>query len=414
MFKEKDCKEQDFQHLIEECTNALREGGYSEQNISIHQRNWKRIRIFMDERFLNYYSAPIGELFLDTVSEKNAASRHTYRRSTYLLTDYLFCGKIRKNIVQHINYELPGRIGSAAEDFLASLSAMRRCHRTIKEHRRLLSYFVKHLSIRSINEVREIKEEDVLSFISSTENCKDRRLYTMRLFCRYLYRQGLLEKDIEYVIGRNPYPVREKLPSIYDAVEIQAIESSIDQASPVGKRDYAVILLATRLGLRASDIASLEFDNLDWDRNIIRLTQCKTKREIELPLLANVGEAIVNYLKFGRPVSVSQNVFLTANAPYRTIDGLLVSSIVRRHIYSSKVDVRNRKIGSHAMRHSLASQLLCKGTTLPVISDVLGHANTQTTMTYLRVDMKALMNCTLKVPIVSTDFYNQKGGIFYE
>ena len=368
----------------------------------------------MEEHSINDYSAPVGESFLDAVSKKFASSRHTYRRSVYLLTDYLSCGKIRKMIVPRINYELSGAIGAVAEDFIRSLTAMRRSKCTIEAYRRMLSYFIKHLSIRSVVEVSEIKEEDVLSFLSSTDNSKDKRLYEMRMFCRYLYGQGLLERNVEYVIGRNPYSAREKLPSVYDADEIKTIEKSIDQASPVGKRDYAILLLTTRLGLRASDVASLQFDNLDWDKNLIRLEQSKTKREIELPLLTDVGEAIINYLKFGRPVLDSQNVFLSANAPYRTIDCLSISQIVRRHICSSKVDVSNRKIGTHAMRHTLASQLLCNGTALPVISEVLGHSSTQSTMTYLRVDLKALMNCSLNVPIVSIDFYNQKGGIFYE
>ena len=102
----------------------------------------------------------------------------------------------------------------------------------------------------------------------------------MRAFCRYLYEQKLINKNIDYVIGRNRYIVKEKLPSTYTCEEVLQIESSVNQSTPVGKRDYAMLLLATRLGLRSSDIAGLQFSNLDWDRNIIRLIQYKTKREI--------------------------------------------------------------------------------------------------------------------------------------
>jgi integrase len=174
-----------------------------------------------------------------------------------------------------------------------------------------------------------------------------------------------------------------------------------------------MLLLATRLGLRASDIAGLQFANLDWDKNIIRLTQSKTNREIELPLLVDTGEAIINYLKYGRPVSNSQQVFLSSFAPYRTINWAVVSSSLRRRINASKIDVRNRKIGPHAMRHTLASQLLYNGIALPVISETLGHTTTQTTMEYLRVDINGLINCTLDIPVVPSDFYTQKGGVFY-
>jgi integrase len=235
----------------------------------------------------------------------------------------------------------------------------------------------------------------------------------MRLFCRYLYEQKLIDRNIEYVIGKNSYIAKEKLPSIYDPEEIKQIESSVEQSSPVGKRDYAMLLLATRLGLRVSDIAGLQFNNLDWDKNIIRLVQFKTKREIELPLLSDAGEAIINYLKFGRPHSSSQQIFLSSLPPYNPANGAAVSRAVRNIISLSKVNIRNRKTGPHAMRHTLASRLLHNGVALPVISEALGHKNTQTTMGYLRVDIDGLMKCTLDVPCVPSDFYTQKGGLFY-
>lgn len=368
----------------------------------------------MEENSMKNYNADVGEAFLRLVSEKRASNWKTFRRSVFLLTDFLFCGKIRSRIVQYVNHELPGEIGEAAKNFIALMTSMRRKEGTLYTHQYILSYFIKHLSVRSVFHIIDIKEADILSFIGSVKNSKEKSLYTIRLFCRYLYEQQLIEKNIEYVIGKNRYPQREKLPSVYDAAEIKQIESSVDQSCSVGKRDYAILLLATRLGLRASDIAGLRFENLNWEKSIIHLIQFKTGREIELPLLADVGEALINYLKYGRQVSKSPKVFLSALAPYRSIGWAVVSATIRRIINSSKVDTSNRKIGSHAMRHTLASQLLCNGVALPVISETLGHANTQTTMGYLRVNINGLMNCTLDVPIVSSDFYMQKGGVFYE
>ncbi|MCG8322314.1 MAG: tyrosine-type recombinase/integrase [Cytophagales bacterium] len=188
----------------------------------------------------------------------------------------------------------------------------------------------------------------------------------------------------------------------------------MDRSSPVGKRDYAMLLLATRLGFRSSDIAGLQFANLDWDNNLIGLTQYKTKREIELPLLSDVGEAIINYLQHARPASSEPNVFLSACAPYRPINRLIINGAISRIIIASKVDIRNRKFGPHAMRHTLATRLLSNGTPLPIISEVLGHEATQTTMKYLRVDLNNLQHCALGVPIVAKSFYEQRGGMFYE
>ena len=114
------------------------------------------------------------------------------------------------------------------------------------------------------------------------------------------------------------YKVRkaERILSYFNPSEVHKIEQSIERSSGVGKRNYAMILLASRLGLRASDIAGLHFDNIDWDKNLITLTMQKTQKQIKLPLLADVGNAIVDYLRHGRPQSLFQNVFLSSRAPY--------------------------------------------------------------------------------------------------
>jgi site-specific recombinase XerD len=135
---------------------------------------------------------------------------------------------------------------------------------------------------------------------------------------------------------------------------------------------------------------------------------------IELPLLNIVGEAMIDYIRNGRPKSDSKTIFLTAIAPYTIISVPGISCIVSRIIYKAGIDTKDRHHGSHCLRHSLATRLLKQGTTLPVISDVLGHSDSQTTMTYLNVDINSLLQCSLDVPPVTDRFYMQKGGWFYE
>ena len=102
---------------------------------------------------------------------------------------------------------------------------------------------------------------------------------------------------------------KERIPSYYTTEEIKVIENSVSRSSALGKRNYAMILLASRLGLRASDIMSLKFSDIDWDNDLIRLRIQKTGKTIELPLLADVGNAIIDYLRYGRPASTSQTYF---------------------------------------------------------------------------------------------------------
>ena len=192
------------------------------------------------------------------------------------------------------------------------------------------------------------------------------------------------------------------------------MDTSIEKSSPMGKRNYAIFLLASRLGLRASDIRLLQFNNLDWDQNLIILMQCKTQKKIELPLLNIIGEAIIDYVRNVRPKSDSKTIFLTVHAPYTPISVPGLSSIVSRIIFKAGIDTKTRHHGSHCLRHSLATRLLYQGTTLPVISDVLGHSSSQTTMIYLNVDVNSLLCCSLDVTPVTENFYMQKGGWFYE
>lgn len=407
--------DQEIKSLIGECVAYLREEGYSESRITDYQWLWRDgIVGYMNKNSLVNYNAVIGEDFSDSIPVMSGSYMRTIRRSVNVLTDFLLYGKVRKRIIQYVYHELSGEIGEAAFKFIESQAKLRRSKLTIKTHQRILSYFINHLTLKSVTHVSEIRDEDVLSFISSAHNSKNSCLYSTRMFCRFLYEQKYIDKNVEYVIGRNNFPKREKLPSVYDADEIKRIEDTVGQSSAVGKRDYAMLLLATRLGLRSSDIAGMKFENLDWNRNIICLMQTKTKKVIELPLLADVGEAVINYLKYGRPVSDLQQVFLSAFAPYRPVSIMIINGAVSRTIIASGVDIAGRKFGPHAMRHTLASQLLLNGTSLPVISETLGHSNTQTTMNYLRIDINNLMQYSLDVPLVSTNFYEQKGGMFYE
>ncbi|HWK03358.1 MAG TPA: tyrosine-type recombinase/integrase [Puia sp.] len=407
---------QDINSLTKDCVAWLRENGYSEARIRDYFRLWDTgIRKYMRERSIAIYTTQVGEDFISLpLPFESATYRRAVRRSVAVLSDFLVHGKVSRRIVHRVNYELPGEIGDAAEAFIASQAELRRSMLTLNEHRRVLSYFIQHLLLKSVHHVSKINEQLVLAFIASAQNCKDKFLNTMRLFCRYLYAYKLVDSDIEYVIGRISLPKREKLPSVYTPTEIKQIEKAIDGSCPVGKRDYAMLLLSTRLGLRSSDIAGLQFTHLDWDTNVIRLTQYKTKREIELPLLTDVGDAIITYLKYARPVSNTPNIFLSACAPYHPVNRLIINGAISRIIKASKVDIRNRKFGPHAMRHTLATRLLGNGIPLPVISETLGHTATQTTMKYLRVDLNSIQRCALEVPIVGQGFYEQKGGMFYE
>jgi integrase len=173
--------------------------------------------------------------------------------------------------------------------------------------------------------------------------------------------------------------------------------------------------MAAYLGLRTSDIARLKFENLHWDNSTIVLKQYKTGRNINLPLLPTVGNAILDYVQYGRPISNEQYVFLLATSPFMPVKSGTIANLVCRRFINADLNTKKRRHGGHALRHSLVKELLKNKQTLPVITEVLGHKNTETTRHYIRIDTDSLSKCALDVPTVDPLFYSQGGGsYFYE
>ena len=158
--------EKEIGFLIKECADHLRKEGYSEPRIKDYHRLWRDgIREYMHRNSLPNYSKAIGEDFLDGMPIMSASHMRAIRRSVHVLDDFLLYGKIRKRIVQYVNHELPGELGKVALEFIASQEKLRRSKLTVNEHRRILSYFIAHLTLRSVDHVSDIGEDDVLTFI---------------------------------------------------------------------------------------------------------------------------------------------------------------------------------------------------------------------------------------------------------
>jgi len=222
----------------------------------------------------------------------------------------------------------------------------------------------------------------------------------IRVFLRYLHTEGVMREDLSGEIPSFAYRRQSKLPSALDAGEMAALLSSVDRASRVGKRDYAIILLACRLGLRSGDIRALRFSDIRWERNTIEIVTQKTGKPLALPLLDDVGQAIIDYAKYARPIVNSPVIFQTCNAPIGPLSAPAVSSIVKRYAGKAAIDTApGRHPGPRLLRNTLASALLQENVPLPEISGILTHSDTRTTQEYyLRIDINQLKRCALDPP----------------
>ncbi len=220
----------------------------------------------------------------------------------------------------------------------------------------------------------------------------------LRSFVRHLHGSGRVGDLAAAVIGPKLYAL-EGIPSALRADEIEQVLESVRQdRTPVGLRDYAILTLLSTYGLRAGEITALRLEDIDWAHDRLRILHSKTGVHSELPLLPVAGEAILDYLRQGRPKSVCREVFLCVRAPYRPYPegSNLYSQLVNR-MKAAGVNPKGKK-GPHAFRHAKAAGMMRSAVPLKVIGDVFGHRATGSTMTYLKLDLAELRGVALEIP----------------
>jgi site-specific recombinase XerD len=222
----------------------------------------------------------------------------------------------------------------------------------------------------------------------------------LRSFLRFLRVEGLREGRLEEAVPKVPLRRFASVPRHLGSAEFARLIASLDRSSPQALRDRAMLLLAARLGLRASEVARLGLDDIDWRSGTVQIRTRKTGHGALLPLPGDVGDAIVAYLQRGRPASEDRHVFLLhsqrVGAP---IDRHVVGDAVRRALRHAGIDAPVH--GANLLRHSLATDLLAHGASLKEIADLFGHRALSSTQVYAKVDLAALREVALPWPEVT-------------
>jgi site-specific recombinase XerD len=272
---------------------------------------------------------------------------------------------------------------------------------TLERRTRQLTIFLDFLHSRKGRTLEEIQSLDLSEFVS----CRDhlvpksvsRLVSDVRSFLRFLTMRGILLRDLSGALPKIRVSRDAAIPSVWEHELVIRLLGAVDRSSAKGKRDYAILLLACRLGLRAGDIRTLKLDQLHWDDSTLEVTQAKTGRPLLLPLTTEVGEALIDYLKSGRPATAHREVFLKVNPPF---DPFAADSNLH-HIISywrrlAGIKFRTaQKRGLHSLRHTLATRLLEKGTPFTTIAEILGHASLESTRIYAKADVEALRSVAL-------------------
>lgn len=289
----------------------------------------------------------------------------------------------------------------AVQSFSEYLSEIGRSPQTIDGYLRYAMRFLDHLEKQGLTQIKDLSVELLYSYTSTLAGHNratvKSNLGSVRIFLRFLFRNEYIARDLSQFVGKVSVRTQAKIPSVWTKEEVLKLLAAIDRGNPSGKRDYAIILLVARLGIRIGDVNNLKFENIDWRKNSISFVQNKTGNRVTLPLLKDVGWAIIDYVKNGRPKIDSPYIFLTHIPPFKSYadENHLYATIQK---YLSLTDIQNqprKKRGMHSLRHTLANRLQENRESYHTISSALGHASPDSAAVYVKTDIELLRECAL-------------------
>lgn len=411
----------DFEKLVALCDEELRHREYRSDYYAVLTRQWDALRTWMRSKGISQFNEEVGNSYCDEVfgthlmPKRPPVSFRIKLRAVRMLISYQKNGDFEFRC-PGVEYSLDGAIGMEAARYLDYCKAeLMLAEKTVENKRLYLYHFCRYMKVNGLS-YEDLSIEAVETFFSSmnyTLASRHNAARSIRLFLAYAYDDGKACKDCSVYILPDNYRKDRKLPTTYEEDEIRRLLGCVERASAIGRRDYLILLLAAEYGWRAKDITKFSFNDIDWDNNVIRFEQHKTGYGVEFPLLSTVGNAIIDYLKHARPKTDAPEVVVSMENANKgkPLSSPTVHSIVTK--YMKRAGIRNwqdKKHGPHALRHSLATNLLKQNVTMPVISTVMGHQRTSTTSIYLSVDYEKLKRCALPMPVLRSPFYGKEGG----
>jgi site-specific recombinase XerD len=273
----------------------------------------------------------------------------------------------------------------------------------------IVQKFLLFLDTRKTCSLEDLSASDVEGFFLVYADCGTQHLKglasKLSVFLRFLHESGMVQENKTVYIPKIKHVRDAFLPSSILREDIEKLLEAVDRNSAIGKRDYALLLLVIRLGLRSKDIHTIKLEDFDWKNRQLRVVQSKTDDEIILPLTDDLGWAIIDYLRNGRPKTDEPILFVRHSPEGGPISlNNKLGSVLHKYMRRAGIKIpKEQHRGLHSLRSSLARNMLESGSPLPVITEVLGHRSTQSTSHYLRIDMEHLSKCPIDPEGVFTE-----------
>jgi site-specific recombinase XerD len=399
-----------LERFVARALSELEKLRYSRRSLRRYRTIWRHLVAFCREMNLgDEYSEDLAAQFCNAYQTRDSEClkpSEGWRRHVVfglkVLGDFARDGCIERTVTDMQKIQVSALMKKPVRDY--EQYGQDRLHlrpTTLRERMREIAIFADFLRSRNIASLDQMQPTDITAFVTSHHRLKrktvSRIVSDVRGFLQFLLQQGILQRDLSHVLPKIRVPQDASIPSVWDPELLVRLLNVVDRSSPKGKRDYAILLLACRLGLRAGDIRALRLDDLKWEAATIEITQSKTLAPLCLPLTEEVGEALIDYLKSGRPQTDCREVFLTLTPPFLPfVETNNLHRIVDHWKGLAGIHFRTKqRHGLHSLRHTLATQLLREQTPFHVICEILGHATRASTLIYAKTDVEALRTAAL-------------------
>lgn len=389
--------------LVATLYSKMQEYGYSESSIETYRRICRHLLEFFEENGVTEFDIETGRKFVwERCGEKlgNDSYFKNYNRAIHMLSDLQHYGMIFKQSVL-TKKDFSDEYKELFEKFIESVRKTGIAESSVHVYRTRLFRFESYLLNCGIRNFEQIELHHINTYVETlagySKNTISFTITVLKRLMDFAYQNGYHDNTFSDALPIVRYSQSSRLPAVFTADEVERILKNIDKNNPTGKRNYAIILTVAKLGLRVSDALNLRFDSIDWDKKRISIKQRKTGVPLELPLLEDVGWAIIEYLKHGRPETSCKNIFVCHRPPYDELS-VNFSKTISRAVQKAGIKTSPGKtVGTHTFRHSIATSMLDNGVKLTEIAQTLGHTSPGSTEKYISLNVNILRQCALEV-----------------
>jgi len=400
--------------LVSGLEAELRRLGYKDSTLVWYRRCWRRLERFFVARGGEEFSLDVAMAWVDEACgffEKERSgtleANDVYLfRVAQMLGDFAVHGTVLRRYSRSID-KLSGEDADTIARFEAWLRGADRAVSTVRTYATVAGEFVAFSGGRG--GLARCDGGTIGAFVATLAGYQaktvEQKLCALRSFLVFAGAVGLLDGAVADAVPAARSTKQARVPSVWEPGEVESILEAIDRGNPGGKRDYAIVLLIARLGLRGIDVKRLEFGDFDWPGNRLSVVQAKTGHRVQLPLLKDVGWAVIDYIRQARPVCEAPQVFVRHTAPIGPFsDQDHLHQILIKHARVAHVPIsEKRRHGMHSLRHTLATRLMEDGTPLEQIADILGQQSVRSTGVYLKSSLGLLAKCALDPDAPATE-----------